>query len=60
MPIEEALSSVVKPEVVISLFPDETLGTVMTLTKKELNVIIKTSDLSERTKKLLTQICKYI
>ena len=60
MPIEEALSSTVKAEVVISLFPDETLRTVMTLSKKELNAIIETSDTSERTKKLLTKICKYI
>ena len=60
MPIKEALSSAVKPEVVTSLFPDETLGTVMTLSKKELNAIIETSDTFERTKKLLTNICKYI
>ena len=60
MPIEEALSSVVKAEVVTRLFPDETLGTVMTLSKKELNAIIETSDMSERTKKLLSNICKYI
>ena len=59
MPIEEALSSVVKPEVVTSLFSDETLGTVMTLSKKELNAIIETSNSSERTKKLLMQIYKY-
>ena len=56
MPIEEALSSVVKPEQVVSLFPDETLGTVMTYTKKELNAIIEMSDSSERTKKLLSNM----